>query len=88
MATKVMERFGLLIARWFTVLEPLTPRFVSFVLRRYLKKLLISGLILNSRTRVERLGKYHYKITVDVDLAQKQTDRLLSEALYHIFGRR
>lgn len=88
MSTKVMARLVDLFAKLFPAIEPLTPRFVSLFLTRYLRRWKSEGLILSYRTRVARLGKLHYRIILDIDITQKQTEIALRKALVETIDRR
>jgi hypothetical protein len=74
-----MNKFASLFARAFPLLEPLVPRYISANLRRRFRKLKTRGLILDYQIRTRRLGRLHYKITVDLDLTTEQTAVILRE---------
>ena len=74
----VGERVFRQLLRAAFVFEPLTPRVVSYYLARRLKKWKQQGLILDYKTRTKRLGKFHYKTQIDLDLNSDQA--------VHIFG--
>jgi hypothetical protein len=59
--------------------EPLAPRAFSYYMRRRLSEWKQQGLISGYRTRTRRLGKFHYKIEVDLDLTSKQTLHVLRD---------
>jgi hypothetical protein len=63
------------------VFEPLAPTAISYYLARLLKRWKQQGLILGYRTRTRRLGKFHYKTQVDLELSQKQAVDLLDDLL-------
>jgi hypothetical protein len=73
-----------LLARFALFFEPISPRFVSFWLRRRLKKWKNRGLIDDYKVKTRRIGKFHYKIEVDFDLSPEQTDYILSDMLIRI----
>lgn len=72
-----MRWFAPLLIWLFSIVEPLTPRAVSFYMARYLRKWKNRNLILGYRIRTRRLGKLHYKIIVDLDLTPEQAGRIL-----------
>jgi hypothetical protein len=61
------------------VFEPLAPRAISYYLTRTLKEWKKQGLISEFETRTRRLGKFHYKIEIDLDLTSKQTLHVLDD---------
>jgi len=63
------------------VFEPLAPRAISYYLTRRLKELKKRGLISEFETKIRRLGKFHYKIEVDLDLTSKQAHYVLDDFL-------
>jgi len=83
-----MERFAPLVVTLFSVVEPLVPHYISYYIRRYLRGWKNRGLILDYRASTRRLGKFHYKIIVDVDLTPKQADGILSQQLLQALERR
>lgn len=79
MAANPMRWFAPLLIRLFSVVEPLTPRAVSYYIGRYLRNWKNNNLIFDYRIRTRRLGKFHYKIIVDLDLTPKQAGAILSQ---------
>jgi hypothetical protein len=88
MAANPMRWFAPLLIRLFSIVEPLTPRAVSYYMGRYLRNWKNNNLILDYKIRTLRLGKLHYKIIVDLDLTPKQADRILSQQLLQALKRR
>jgi len=88
MAANPMRWFAPLLIRLFSIVEPLTPRAVSYYIGRYLRNWKNNNLILDYKIRTRRLGKLHYKIIVDLDLTPKQADRILSQQLLQALKRR
>jgi hypothetical protein len=78
MAANPMRWFAPLLIRLFLIVEPLTPRAFSYYIGRYLRNWKNRNLILDYKIRTRRLGKFHYKIIVDLDLTPKQAGRILS----------
>ena len=66
-----------LLARLVLLFEPISPRFVSFLLRRKLKEWKNEGLIDGYKARTKRIGKFHHKIHIDLDLTPEQANRIL-----------
>ncbi len=80
-ANSVSQRlFGLLLRVAF-VFEPLAPRAISYYLTQRLKEWKKQGLISKFETRTRRLGKFHYKIEIDLDLTSKQALHVLDDLL-------
>jgi len=71
------ENISYLLARFALLFEPISPRFISFLLRRRLAEWEEEGLIAGSKTKMKRIGKFHYKIEVELDLTQKQANLML-----------
>jgi hypothetical protein len=61
--------------------EPLAPRAISYFLTRRLRELKRQGLISEFKTKTRRLGKFHYKIEVDLDLTAKQAHYFIGELI-------
>ena len=76
-----------LLARFALFFEPISPRFVSFWLRRRLRKWKNRGLIDDYKVKTRRISKFHYKIEVDLDLTSQQADYVLSDMLIRIVKR-
>jgi hypothetical protein len=81
LATALAERFVPFLSRLLPFFEPLAPGFASFFLKRKLKEWRSKGLIDAYKTRIKRLGKYHYKTYVDLDLTSEQTRNILNDLL-------
>jgi hypothetical protein len=67
------------LIEFILVFEPLAPRAISYYMRRRLGEWKQQGLISGYKTRTRRLGKFHYKIEVDLDLTSKQTLHVLRD---------
>jgi hypothetical protein len=59
--------------------EPLAPKAFSYYMRRRLSEWKRQGLISGYKTRTRRLGKFHYKVEVNLDLTSKQTLHVLRD---------
>jgi len=76
-----------LLMRFAFILEPLTPRSISLSLNRKLKEWKENQLIDNYETRTERIGKFHYKIHVNLIMTSEQARNDLLNFLVNIFKR-
>ncbi len=81
MSSQVSERFTGLLVRAAFFFEPLAPRAISFYLGRRLNEWKQQGLISEYHTQTHRLGKFHYKIEVDLEVNSKQAHHFLNEQL-------
>ncbi len=70
-----------LLVDLFSFFEPIAPSFASLYIRRRLNRLRDSGLISDYKSRIKRVGRMHYLITVDLELTGKQADGLLAHLL-------
>jgi hypothetical protein len=84
---KLSTSFSSLLVRFVLFFEPISPRFVSFLVRRKLKEWKNKGLIDGYKTKTRRISKFRYKIEVDLDLAQKQANWILRDTLIRILRR-
>ena len=75
----VGERVFRPFLRFAFVFEPLAPRAISYYLKQLLKKWKQQGLILDYKTRTRRLGKFHYRTQIDLDLSPDQTVYILGD---------
>ena len=73
------ERIFRQLMEFILVFEPLAPRAISYYMGRRLSEWKRQGLITGYKTRTRRLGKFHYKIEVDLDLTSKQTLHVLRD---------
>ena len=80
-------QFGL---RYVNFFEPLGKVGISYYLNSQLKKYRKQGRVLSYDTKTQRLGKWHYKIEVYLDITPKQFVRLMKELSRQIpsLGRR
>ena len=86
--SEVMMRLMPIAVRLLSIVEPLTPRAVSYILGRYLKDWRNTHLILDYKVRTRRLGKFNYKVFVDLYLTPKQANKILKEKIFQTFKRR
>lgn len=75
------SRFYSLLVRFVFVLEPISPRFVSFLLGKKLKEWKNKQLISGYKTETKRIGKFHYKIGMDLDLTSEQARSILQRLI-------
>ena len=60
------------------VFEPLAPTAITILMNQQLHKFKEAGAIADYKTKVKRLGKFHYRIEVDLDLTGMQAVHLLA----------
>jgi hypothetical protein len=75
--------FGIKHANFF---EPFAKYGISYYLNGQLKNYRKQGLVSTYKTRTKRLGKWHYKIEVDLDLTSTQFTGILKELLSQLKG--
>jgi hypothetical protein len=80
MSSRVSGRLIAVLVDLFPFLEPFVPPFVSLYLSRQLSRWKSLGLISDYSRSVRRLGRLHYKVSVDLELTQKQLDGILRRA--------
>ncbi len=78
---RISSRLLSLLVRFGFVFEPVSPRFVSFFLERKLKEWKNKQLIYDYKTRTKRIGKFHYKIDMHLDLTPEQAQSILRRLL-------
>ena len=59
------------------VFEPLAPTAITILMNQQLHRFKEAGSIRNYKTKTKRLGKYHYRIEVNLDLTGMQAIHLL-----------
>jgi hypothetical protein len=60
------------------VFEPLAPTAITALMNQQLHRYKEAGAIGNYKAHTKRLGKYHYRIEIDLDLTGMQAIHLLS----------
>jgi hypothetical protein len=60
------------------VFEPLAPTAITVLMNQQLHRFKETGAIGNYKTHTKRLGKYHYRIVMDLDLTGMQALHILS----------
>jgi hypothetical protein len=67
--------------------EPLAPTAISLLLYQQLHRYREEGIISNYKSHTKRLGKYHYRIEVDLDVTDRQALHLLANVFPKQFRR-
>jgi len=75
------------LLRVVLVFEPLAPTAITVLMNRQLRRFKERGAIGNYKTRTKRLGKYHYRIEINLDLTGMQAVHLLSNLFPSQFNR-
>jgi hypothetical protein len=60
------------------VFEPLAPTAITVLMNQQLHRFKEAGRVGKYKTHTKRLGKFHYRIEIDLDLTGMQTIHLLS----------
>jgi hypothetical protein len=81
MSSLVREKLTGLLVRVAFAFEPLAPTAISFFLGRRLNELKEEGLISDYKSRTQRLGKFHYRIDIDLDVTSNQTQHILDSLM-------
>jgi hypothetical protein len=76
-----------LFARIALFFEPVSPRFVSFWLKRRLKHWKDRGMVDDYKVKTTRTAKFHYRIEVNLDLSPQQAKRMLDGTLIRVLRR-
>jgi hypothetical protein len=69
------------------VFEPLAPTAITVLMNRQLRGFKERGSIGNYKTKTKRLGKFHYRIEVNLDLTGMQAVHLLGNSFPSQFSR-
>ena len=64
------------LLRVIFVFEPLAPTAITILMNQQLHRFKEAGAIGNYKTKTKRLGKFHYRIEVDLDLTGIQAIHL------------
>jgi hypothetical protein len=88
MSSRVSARLMGVLVDLFPFLEPFVPPFVSLYLSRRLNRWKDLGLISGYSRSVRRLGRLHYEASIDLDLTQRQLDRVLRQEIDRRIWRR
>ena len=79
--TIVSERLMRLMFRLAFAFEPLAPTAISFFLSRSLRDLQSQGLITDFKAHTTRLGKFHYKVGIELEVNEKQVHYIFAHLL-------
>lgn len=60
------------------VFEPLAPTAITALMNQQLHKFKVAGAIGNYKTKTKRLGKFHYRIEIDLEVTGMQAVHLLA----------
>ncbi|MDR1992545.1 MAG: hypothetical protein LBQ98_03460 [Nitrososphaerota archaeon] len=69
------------LLRFTFALEPLAPAVISVLMNQGLRRYKKGGLISRYKTHTKRLGKYHYRIEIHLDLTGIQVAHLAANLL-------
>jgi hypothetical protein len=76
-AESLFESAVRVLLRVALAFEPLAPTAITILVNQNLHKFKTSGAICDYKTHAVRLGKFHYRIEVDLDLTGMQAVHLL-----------
>lgn len=77
MSSTVLSALMRFLLKFVFLFEPLTPRFIDLFLNRKLKEWKGRSLIDDYRSKTKRMGKFHYKTDIDLELTPEQVRKLL-----------
>ncbi len=69
------------------VFEPLAPTAITVLMNQQLHRFKEAGALGDYKTHTKRLGKYHYRIEIDLDLTGMQAVHLLGNLFPKQLGR-
>jgi hypothetical protein len=75
------------LLRVIFVFEPLAPTAITVLMNQQLGRFRESGAIGEYKTHTKRLGKFHYRIEIDLDVTGMQAVHLLSNLFPNQLGR-
>ena len=73
----LMESVIRVLLRVVFVFEPLAPTAITILINQQLHRFKESGAISEYKTKTKRLGKFHYRIEINLDLTGMQAIHLL-----------
>jgi hypothetical protein len=79
--SEVSDRLFNVFLRFAFYLEPFAPPAISYYISRRLDVLRQQGLISGYKANTKRLGKFHYKIEVDLDVNAQQAFYVIDDLL-------
>jgi hypothetical protein len=74
----IVEAAARVLLRVAFVFEPLAPTAINVLMNQQLHRFKESGAIGNYKTHTKRLGKFHYRIEMNLEVTGMQTIHLLS----------
>ena len=77
-SVSILESTIRVLLRIVFVFEPLAPAAIVVAVNRQMRKYKAIGVIGNYKTKAKRLGKYHYRVEVDLDVTGMQAIHLLT----------
>ena len=66
--------------------EPLAPTAITVLMNQQLHRYKEGGIVGDYKTHTKRLGKYHYRIEIDLDLTGMQATHLLANIFPNQFS--
>jgi len=79
--SEVSERLFNVFLRFAFYLEPFAPPAISYYISRRLDAFHQQGLINGYKANTKRLGKFHYKVEVDLDVTARQAIYVIDDLL-------
>ena len=86
-SVSILESTIRVLLRFVFVIEPLAPAGITFAVNRQLRKYKAAGVIGNYKAKSKRLGRYHYRVEVDLDVTGMQALHLLGNLFPHQLNR-
>jgi hypothetical protein len=83
----LIESVVRVLLRVVFVFEPLAPTAITVLMNRQLRRFKERGAIGDYKTRTKRLGKFHYRIEINLDLTGMQAVHLLGNLFPSQFNR-
>jgi len=77
-AESFIESVVRVLLRVVFVFEPLAPTAITVLMNQQLHKYKEAGAIGNYKTKTKRLGKFHYRIEINLDVTGMQAIHLLA----------
>jgi len=77
-AESFIESVARVLLRVVFVFEPLAPTAITVLMNQQLHKYKEAGAIGNYKTKTKRLGKFHYRIEINLDVTGMQAIHLLA----------
>ena len=74
----IIESSLRVLLRAVFILEPLAPTAITILTNRQMSRFKNRGIIGNYKTVTKRLGRFHYRIQIELDLTGPQAVHLLS----------